>query len=150
FANVNMVLHPPAMILGAAWIEHTGGDFFYYYDTATPSVARFLAALDRERLAVARAWHVDAEPFLDLFARIGSTSPAAAAAGGFPQALLDSAPNRRIKAPPSLDHRYMHEDIPHGVVPLAVLGHAVGVPTPTLDALVTIASTVTARDYWAE
>jgi opine dehydrogenase len=148
--NVNTVLHPPAMILAAAWIEHTGGDFAYYYDTATPSVAHLLAALDAERLAVARAWRVDAEPFLDLFARIGSTSRAAAAAGDFRQALLDSAPNRHIKAPPSLDHRYMHEDIPFGALPLAELGRAAGVPTPNYDAVVTLASTITGRDYRAE
>src|SRR5450759_339936 len=30
--SINMVLHPPAMILAAAWIERTEGDFFYYYD----------------------------------------------------------------------------------------------------------------------
>lgn len=148
--NVNTVLHPPAMILAAAWIEHTAGDFAYYYDTATPSVARLLAVLDAERLAVARAWRVDAEPFLELFARIGSTSRAAADAGDFRQALLDSAPNRHIKAPPSLDHRYMYEDMPFGAVPLADLGQAAGVSTPTYDAVVTLASTITGRDYRAE
>jgi opine dehydrogenase len=148
--NINTVLHPPAMILAAAWIEHSGGDFAYYYDTATPSVAHLLAALDAERLAVARAWRVDAEPFLDLFARIGSTSREAAAAGDFRQALLDSAPNRHIKAPPSLDHRYMHEDIPFGALPLAELGRAAGVATPNYDAVVTLASTITGRDYRAE
>jgi opine dehydrogenase len=109
-----------------------------------------LAALDAERLAVARAWRVDAEPFLDLFARIGSTSREAAAAGDFRQALLDSTPNRSIKAPPSLDHRYMHEDIPFGAVALAELGRAAGVPTPNYDAVVTLASTIAGRDYGAE
>jgi opine dehydrogenase len=109
-----------------------------------------LAALDAERLAVARAWRVDAEPFLDLFARIGSTSREAAAAGDFRQALLDSAPNRHIKAPPSLDHRYMHEDMPFGALPLAELGRAAGVATPNYDAVVTLASTITGRDYRAE
>src|SRR5919202_448145 len=48
--NINTALHPPAMILAAAWIEHSGGEFAYYYDTATPSVAHLLAALDAERL----------------------------------------------------------------------------------------------------
>jgi opine dehydrogenase len=150
FTNVNAVLHPPAMILGAAWIEASNGDFLYYHDTAVPSVARLMEALDAERLAVARAWGVEAEPFLKLFARIGSTSKTAADQGDFRQALLDSAPNRWIKAPPSLDHRYMHEDMPFGAVPLADLGRAAGVPTPAFDAVITLASTVTGRDYHAE
>jgi opine dehydrogenase len=92
--NINAVLHPPAMLLAAAWIEKTAGDFYYYYDTAVPSVGRLMDALDRERLAIASAWGVDAEPFLRLFARIGSTSRAAAEAGDYRQALLDSTPNR--------------------------------------------------------
>ena len=150
FANVNAILHPPAMILGAAWIEHSGGDFCFYYDAATPAVARLMAAMDRERLAVARAWGVTLPTFPQLFASIGSTSQAAAQSGDYLLALRDSAPNRHIKAPPSLDHRYMHEDIPMGVVPMADLGRAAGVPTPVLDAVITAAGTVMGRDYRAE
>jgi opine dehydrogenase len=150
FANVNAILHPPVMVLGAAWIEHTGGDFCFYYDAATPAVGRLLGALDAERLAIARAWDVRVPPFLELFGRIGSTTPAAAASGDHQRALLESAPNRHIKAPPSLDHRYLHEDIPYGVVPLADLGHRAGVPTPFLDAIVTLSSLLGRRDYRAE
>ncbi len=149
-ANVNAVLHPPGMLLGAAWIEHTGGDFSFYYDGATPAVGRLLAALDRERLAVARAWGVEVPPFPVLFARIGSTTAEAAASGDYVRILRESAPNREIKAPPSLEHRYMHEDIPMGVVPLADLGRAAGVATEVLDAVITLASTITGRNYRRE
>lgn len=150
FANVNAILHPPAMVLGAAWIEHTGGGFYFYYDAATPAVGRLMAAMDRERLEVARAWDVRVPSFLELFGRIGSTSAAAAASGDHRRALLESAPNRHIKAPQNLDHRYLNEDIPFGVVPLADLGHRAGVPTPVLDAVVTLSGLLGQRDYRAE
>lgn len=149
-ASINTVLHPPGMILGAAWIEHTGGDFAYYADTAVPSIARLMAAIDAERLAIAQAWGIPTETFLDVFARIGSTSPEAAATGDFQRALTDSLPNRSIRAPRSLDSRYLHEDIPFGIVPLADLGRAAAVATPVLDAVITVTSTITARDYRAE
>src|SRR5690606_29348319 len=29
-SNVNMIVHPPGAILGAAWVEATGGDFTFY------------------------------------------------------------------------------------------------------------------------
>jgi len=148
--SINTVLHPPAMILAAAWIERTQGDFFYYYDTATPSVGRLMAKLDAERLAVAQAWSVETESFLSIFARIGSTSVAAAASGDFRRALEESEPNRSIRAPKSLDDRYMHEDIPFGLVPLAELGRLAGVSTPVLDAIIVIASTITGRDFRSE
>lgn len=149
-ASINLVLHPPALVLAAAWIERTGGDFAYYADTATPSVARLMARLDAERLAVARAWRHDVPPFLDVFAAIGSTSREAAAAGDFLRALVDSEPNRHIRAPASLEHRYMREDIPFGVVPLAGLGRTTGVATPVLDAIITICSTIAGTDFGSE
>lgn len=147
--SINTVLHPPAMILAAAWIERTHGDFFYYADTAVPSVGRLMAALDVERLAIARAWGLPAEPFLEVFARIGSTTAAAAASGDFQRALEESRPNRHIRAPASLDDRYMREDIPFAVVPLGELGRLVEVATPIIDAIVTIASTITGEDFRA-
>ena len=150
FANVNAVLHPPGMILGAAWIEHTHGDFLYYLDAATPALARLMEALDIERRAIAHGWGVEVPSFPELFASIGSTSKAAGEKGDYLQALLDSKPNHHIKAPPSLDHRYMHEDIPFGLAPMVYLGRAVGVETPTMTAAVQIAVTATGRDYWAE
>ena len=150
FANVNAVLHPPAMILGAAWIEHTQGDFRYYLDAATPAVAHLMEALDTERRAVAAGWGVDVPSFPRLFASIGSTSEAAGNKEDYLLTLLDSIPNHHIKAPSSLDHRYMHEDLPYGLVPMIDLGRAVGVPTPTMSAVVQIACASTKLDYWAE
>jgi opine dehydrogenase len=90
---------------------------------------------------------VDAEPFLRLFARIGATSREAAEAGDYRQALLDSTPNRYIKAPPNLEHRYMTEDMPFGLLPLAEVGRLASVPTPVLDAAVTIASVASGHDF---
>ncbi len=150
FANVNAVLHPPAMVLGAAWIEHTQGDFRYYLDAATPAVAHLMEALDGERRAVAVGWGVDVPSFPQLFASIGSTSSEAGEKEDYLLTLLDSVPNHHIKAPPSLDHRYMHEDIPFGLVPMIDLGRAVGVGTPTMAAVAQIACVSTKRDYWAE
>src|SRR5262249_5880286 len=56
-ANVNMVLHIPGAVLGAAWVEATGGDFFFYVQGMTGGVARIMRALDDERRAVARAFN---------------------------------------------------------------------------------------------
>ena len=65
-------------------------------------------------------------------------------------ALQDSAPNRWIKGPPSLDHRYLHEDVGWGLVPWAELGSSLGVETPLMDALITVGSVLTGRDYRSE
>ncbi len=147
--NVNAILHPPGIVLSAAWIEHSGGDFRYYYDAGTPAVAQVMADLDRERLAIGAAWGIALEPFPTLFADIGSTSQEAGASGSFLRMLRESEPNKFIKAPASLDSRYLHEDIPFGLVPMSALGQAVGVATPVTDALITLTSSISHIDYRA-
>ena len=58
-ANINMVLHAPGAILGAAWVEATSGDFTFYVQGMTPGVARVMRTLDTERRAVAHAFGHD-------------------------------------------------------------------------------------------
>ena len=81
---------------------------------------------------------------------MGYTTEAAAANGTAHAALQESAPNRWIKAPPTLDHRYLHEDVGWGLVPWAELGRSLGVHTPLMDALITVGSLLTGRDYRSE
>ena len=37
-----------------------------------------------------------------------------------------------------------------GLVPLASVGHSLGIPTPMMDSFVNIASAVCGRDFWKE
>lgn len=51
--NMGAIFHPALAMLNAGWIESTHGDYQFYIDGVTPSVARVLEALDRERVTVA-------------------------------------------------------------------------------------------------
>ncbi|MFZ3150625.1 MAG: NAD/NADP octopine/nopaline dehydrogenase family protein, partial [Anaerolineaceae bacterium] len=51
--NMGAVFHPALAILNSGWIESTHGDFEFYIDGVTPSVAHVLEAIDRERVTVA-------------------------------------------------------------------------------------------------
>jgi opine dehydrogenase len=148
--NLNAVLHPPGMIMNAGWIEHTAGQFFYYYEGTTPAVARAVEALDRERGAIAAAYGVETPSFLDFFYRAGYTSQRAWQARSIFEALRDSAPNRYIKAPPNLEGRYVKEDIGFGLVPMHALARAAGVPVPTVEAFIHLASLATGVDHALE
>jgi len=55
-----------------------------------------------------------------------------------------------IGAQPQLDHRYLNEDVGYGLVFMSTLGQQVGVATPGIDAIISVASIVMARDYRAE
>ena len=148
--NLNAIMHPPGMVLGAAWIEHTKGDFYFYQDAATPGVGRLLDKIDQERLVIGKAWDEPLETFAELMYKTGITTEAAKDSGSLRKAFLECEPNSKIKAPPSLDHRYMHEDIMHGLVPMIALGQAADVNAPVMRSLVRIASVVNGIDYWEE
>ena len=98
-------------------------------------------------MAVAKALGVPATSFLDLFHAAGLTTAAARDSGNISRACMESEPNKTIKSPPSLDHRYMHEDVGYGLVPFAALGELAGVPTPTIDALVHLSGLALGIDY---
>lgn len=150
FLYMNAIHHPPATLANAGRIECTGGDYCHYFEGITPAVGRLIDRLDAERRAVAAALGVRTEPFVEYFYRMGYTTAAARAAGTAYEAFHQSEPDRWIKAPPSLAHRYLDEDVPYGLVPLAHLGRLAEMPTPTMDALIHLASVVKGIDYMRE
>jgi opine dehydrogenase len=149
FAYTNAIHHPPATICNVGRIEATGGDYYHYYDGISPSVGQLIDALDRERLAVAAALGAKVLPFVEQFYRNGYTTQAAHESGLAYEAFHQSEPDRWIKAPSSLDHRFLNEDVPYGLVPLAELGRLAAVPTPTMDHLIHLACMASGKDYRA-
>ncbi|MBN1835785.1 MAG: NAD/NADP octopine/nopaline dehydrogenase family protein [Spirochaetales bacterium] len=142
--NIGAVFHPAITILNAGRIEDTHGDFDYYVQGVTPTVASVLEAVDRERVAVAGALGIRAHSAREwLYFSYD-------AAG---KTLLDAIHANRayvgIKAPPTMQHRYISEDVPASLVPIASIGEMLGVQTPTIRALIRMASVMHDVDYWA-
>lgn len=141
-SNVNMVLHPPAAVLAAAWVEATGGEFAYYADATTPAVAAVMADLDNERLNVASAYGHTLDPLMMEMLAIG-TVDALPADGTIDEqlrvAVSTGRANASITAPASLRHRYYREDFGFAVVPLIELAAVAGVDVPVARALLTLA-----------
>lgn len=137
-ANVNLVLHPPGAVLGAAWVEATGGAFRFYVEGMTPGVVRVLEVLDRERLAVARAYGHELEPLAEEMRAIGT-----AGAGETGDAIRSGGANATIKAPDSLGHRYYREDVAYGLAPFCALAAAAGVDVPVAASLLRLGLAVT-------
>jgi opine dehydrogenase len=55
-----------------------------------------------------------------------------------------------VKAQSGLDYRYFNEDVGYGLVFLQQLGEQVGVATPVMSAVITLASLLMNRDYSGE
>ena len=150
FSNINAIMHPAGMLGNAGWIEKTGGDFLYYREGITPTIAAWIEEVDEERLEIVNRLGLKPLRFIDIFYQAGLTSIDARASGSVYRAITESEPNRTIKSPSTLDHRYIKEDVGCGLVPMAEIGRLMDVKTPVIDALITLASVATGTDYRSE
>jgi opine dehydrogenase len=142
--NGNAMMHPAPTLLNAGRIE-SQSSFEYYSEGITPSIARVVEAIDSERLAVAKALDV----------RVPSMEEWYTACYGVTGEDLYSQVQQvkayeGIKGPTTLNTRYLFEDIPTGLVPLSLLGQAMGVATPAMEAVVTLGNALLRRDFWRE
>jgi opine dehydrogenase len=154
--NPNPIVHPVATLLSAARIEHSRGEFYLYAEGMTPAVARAYESLNQERLSICKAlgyrlYHWDNLEFKNYSLgeteeecryRILNTSMDAA----FGKDGIDAG--IKMKGPGHLKDRYVTEDVPYGMVLLSTLGDLLGVPTPTHDAVIQLASIINRTDYW--
>jgi opine dehydrogenase len=147
FAYTNAIHHPPALLCNIGRVESTGGDYCHYFEGITPAVGRIIDALDVERRAVATALGCQTDSLPDYFFRIGYTDQRGHEGGTAYSTFHNSQPNRWIKAPASIDHRFFNEDIPFGLVPLAELGGLAGVATPASDAVIALGAIATGKAY---
>jgi opine dehydrogenase len=145
--NVNAVMHPAQMVCNASWIEATGGDFFIYREGSGRATTRVIEAVDAERMELAKRLGVPTLSLVAALARAGYTTPEAASSGSVYEALQAGEPISRVKAPPALDHRYLHEDVGWGLVLWIHLASAVGLAMPAMEALVAMASVLNGVDY---
>jgi opine dehydrogenase len=152
--DVNAVEHPPGVVCNAGWIEHTKGDFCFYVEGLSPSVARVVEDVDVERLNIIRALNartgmgIHLETFVEYFYRLGYTTVPPSGPGSVCRQQQGSPGNKVTKAPDTLDHRYMHEGIGYGLVPWREIARALGVPTPLMDSIIRLASSLMGQDYF--
>ena len=147
--NMNAVLHVANCVGNAARIERGGGHLFYG-EGVTPAVARYYAALDAERMAIAAALDVRIPNLVDWIERAYEVREPDLVAT-FGRLTYDAdGPYVVNKAAGTLDHKYVTEDVPTGLIPLQELGDATGTPTPAIDALVAVVRVMLGRSFAAE
>ncbi|UCD97698.1 MAG: NAD/NADP octopine/nopaline dehydrogenase family protein [Chloroflexota bacterium] len=141
--NMGAIFHPALTLLNAGWIESTYGEFQFYIDGVTPSIARLLEVLDRERVTVASALGIRAQTAMDWLKMAYTTS-----GEDLHEAIHNQPGYYGIKAPNTLNHRYLFEDVPMSLVPIASLANQYGVSVRGIESIIRIACIIHRTDYW--
>lgn len=145
FSNPNMIVHCPTMILNAGRIESTKGNFMFYCEGMTESVCKIMEKMDEERIQIGeklnlslistyewlkQTYHLEGKSLHEVI----STSPVYGGHGP--------------DAPGNLNHRYITEDIPHLLVPVASFGRLLGIQATIIECIIKLASAINGVDYF--
>lgn len=140
--NMNPIFHVFPMLANLGWMEATQGKFRFYYDGITSSVARLIEAVDRERIKLCHSYEVQTISAMEwqkqLYGAKGHT---------LPQILHSNRSYREILAPRSKDDRFITQDVPMGLVPMAEIAKLADIPTPFMDSAILIASEIMEEEY---
>jgi opine dehydrogenase len=142
--NPNAMMHPAPTLLNASMIE-SGRDWLYYWDGITPSIGAFVEAIDQERLSVAKAFGLDLPSIREWYGL---------AYGARGNSLTEVVRNNKayagVKGQKTLLTRYLLEDIPTGLVPMASLGRVLGVDVTRMETVVRLGEFLTGKTFFAE
>lgn len=144
FDNIGSTFHPALCILNSGWIEDDA-DFKFYHQGSTESLTRVLERADMERIQVAEALGIRAISAHQWFYIAYGTHGIS-----LYEAIRKNPGYRSILAPKTLKMRYIEEDVPFSLVPIASIGRMFGVETPTIDSLIHLASLLNQKDYLTE
>lgn len=141
--NMGSIFHPALTLLNAGRIESARGQFQFYIEGATPTVASILETLDRERVTVAAALGIRARTALEWLSMAYDATGAS-----LYEAIQNQPGYYGITAPTTLNHRYITEDVPMSLVPIAALGERYGVSVRGMQSVIRLACIAHHTDYW--
>ena len=138
---MNPIVHPAGVLMNAGRVEYSRGEFYFYEEGVSESVAKAIEAVDEERRNIGKALGYDLIPVAEAFHQAGFGPK-----GRLWEVINGSHMLTRLKAPGSLDSRWLSEDIPFGISAWSKIGKQYGVNCPVMDSFVQIGNIVMGAD----
>jgi opine dehydrogenase len=145
--DYNAITHTPPMICNAARIEMADPDFHLFGTKEnTPAVCNVMKRLDRERMALGEKLGLKQYTLEEEILMVKWNRDNADYILPFYEAI--HTPFLEVcEGPFKLTARQLTEDIPFGLVTFESLGKMLGVPTPIISAIITMAEGLLDTDY---
>lgn len=145
--NGNPEVHPGPSLLNAGRIEYSNGEFWLYKEGITKYTSNIIKAVEKERIALGKAFGFDVDGAIQGRYERGYFSTNE---GEIHELFNNSEVFTSIKGPLSVTSRYFTEDISTGLVLWSELGKVLNVPTPNIDAIITLGSSLLKTDFYEE
>jgi opine dehydrogenase len=142
--NIGAMLHPAPTILCAGLLETRCGGYNHYLEAISKSIGNLIERMDAERVDVARSFSVYPLTLLDWLKQSYD-----AKGDTLYECIRSIDAYKGVGCPSTLQHRYVLEDIPTGLVPISYLGKLSGVKTPAIDSIVDVACQLYQTDFWS-
>ncbi|WP_170875308.1 NAD/NADP octopine/nopaline dehydrogenase family protein [Virgibacillus pantothenticus] len=139
--NVNAILHPAPSLFNLNSID-SRRSFLHYTEGITPNISSFIETLDEERRKIGAGYGLELSSTKDLLEKFYGVK-----GDTIEETVQKNEAYQSIKGAESLANRYFMEDIPMGLVPMSELAKVVDIPTPNIDAMIDLLSTVLKQDF---
>jgi opine dehydrogenase len=146
FSDLGSEFHACGIVTNVG-IAESGERYNFYAHNMTPSVCNLIEAVDRERVATARAYEIETP---DVFNWLEITYNRKERSLNWALQANAVTHYKYSPAPNSLRHRFLVTDVGSGLVGWSSFAKVAGVPTPAIDSVIGIASALTKRDFFAE
>jgi opine dehydrogenase len=145
--NVGGVVHPTTMLLNTHVLEEraAGADLRFYKNQVSPTIANLvMEPMDREKMAVGEALGLE-----DLWSVERWYKESYHVEGdGLWDSLMRNPYYEGFHASAHLlGYNHVLDEVPNSLVPVSELGAALGVPTPTTDAIIDLACAMCRIDF---
>ena len=143
--NVGMIMHCAPLLLNTGWVESEKDDFNYYRTGISQTIAHFIEKMDNERIEVAKKLGHPIETAMEWMKRTYHLE-----GDNLYAVIQNNEAYATRSAPRSLEHRYIMEDIPTGLVPLEAVGKELGLEMKAIGLIIDLASTLMEIDFRKE
>lgn len=143
-SNINYVMHPYPVLLNYGEIEKHPTTYRHYMDGITPLISEQMGLLDEERLMIGEKLGFKLESCLALMKKYYGQNDAKNLDEYVhsPETPYEDLIGQNVRS------RYITEDVPGVLMPIARIAHKAGIATPRTDTIITFASQLHGTDYW--
>ncbi len=143
--STNPVVHCAPTILSTSWIE-SDKDWYFYIDGMSETIGKFVEKLDAERVELGKKLGLVENK--TLFTCVKQYEyEYNVKESTLSNAVRNTEAYADIKGPKTINTRYLYEDIPMGLIPLATLGKQLGIKTDRMELIIKMAEYLLEEDF---